>query len=162
MIIAADILCRMALAIAITASLLVWGIRKLHGPRNASFIWSLGIGAVRGPSLVRGSSPLNSVGYPNPDYGSGHMTFAVILANLPQAILSFLYLCYNNLFTSISLVTEWNSYCYNRKGLRVSQATGEQRSTHFLSLPFRLAIPLTIISGLFIGSSPRAFSLPLL
>jgi hypothetical protein len=42
---------------------------------------------------------------------------------------------------------EWNTYASSRKGLRVTKATGEQRSTYFLQLPYKWALPLMIISG---------------
>lgn len=130
----------MFLAVSITTCLLVWGIKTLQGERTVSFIWSLGIGAMRGASLVTGGSL---------EFSRKRLIRAVILANLPQAVLSFLYLFFNNFFTSIFLATEWNNYCRHRKGLRVSRPRAQQRSTHFLSLPFRFAIPLTIISGVF-------------
>jgi hypothetical protein len=43
---------------------------------------------------------------------------------------------------------EWVSYSQKRKGLRVSHAPiGAQRSTYFLSLPYRFGIPLMVLSG---------------
>jgi hypothetical protein len=43
---------------------------------------------------------------------------------------------------------EWVSYSQKRKGLRVSHAPiGAQRSTYFLSLPYRFGLPLMILSG---------------
>jgi hypothetical protein len=43
---------------------------------------------------------------------------------------------------------EWNQYTHYRKGLRVTHPTGKQRGTHFLQLPLRWAVPLTVLSGL--------------
>lgn len=34
-----------------------------------------------------------------------------------------------------------------RKGLRVTAPRGEQRSSYFLQLPYRWAVPLMIVSG---------------
>ncbi|KAF3009606.1 hypothetical protein E8E13_006881 [Curvularia kusanoi] len=43
---------------------------------------------------------------------------------------------------------EWTSYAYKRKGLRVSRSpVGHQRTTYFLTLPYRFALPLVILSG---------------
>jgi hypothetical protein len=70
------------------------------------------------------------------------------LANLPQAFLSFFYFSINRICTSICFAIEWNNYATKRKGLRVTSPQGEQRSTHFLQLPFRFAAPLTICSGI--------------
>jgi hypothetical protein len=49
----------------------------------------------------------------------------------------------------MSLGSEWQSYTKLRKGLRVSNVpTGSQRSTYFLQLPYRFALPLMVASGL--------------
>jgi hypothetical protein len=42
---------------------------------------------------------------------------------------------------------EWNNMARTRKGLRVTRPQGKQRSTHFLQLPYRWAVPLIITSG---------------
>lgn len=55
----------------------------------------------------------------------------------------------NSVWTSMTLAAEWNSYSVDRKGLRVSTyLQGHQRSTYFLSLPYRYALPLIVSSGL--------------
>jgi hypothetical protein len=44
---------------------------------------------------------------------------------------------------------EWSTYAHHRKGLRVSRAAaGSQRSTYFLQLPYRFALPLMALSGI--------------
>jgi len=44
---------------------------------------------------------------------------------------------------------EWSTYAYHKKGLRVSRApAGSQRSTYFLQLPYRFALPLMALSGI--------------
>jgi hypothetical protein len=44
---------------------------------------------------------------------------------------------------------EWSTYARHRKGLRVSRpAIGSQRSTYFLQLPYRFALPLMALSGI--------------
>ncbi|OAL06450.1 hypothetical protein IQ06DRAFT_288380 [Phaeosphaeriaceae sp. SRC1lsM3a] len=73
----------------------------------------------------------------------------VFAANLCQPLLSFLHFSYNGLFTSIAESLEWGSYARARKGLRVSaKPRGKQRASHFLQLPYRFAIPLTLLSAL--------------
>ena len=71
----------------------------------------------------------------------------ILLANCPQMIFSFLYLLYNGIYTIMCLESEWNQMGYRRRGLRVTSPVGKQRSTYFLQLPYRYAIPLMIISG---------------
>lgn len=50
--------------------------------------------------------------------------------------------------TSMWVASEFSSYASTRKALRVSNATGAQRSTHFLQLPYKIAVPLMTMSGL--------------
>jgi hypothetical protein len=72
----------------------------------------------------------------------------VILANTPQVILSALYILYNTLYTSLLSEDEWQRYSYQRRPLRVTAPTGQQRSTYFLSLPYKYSISLMVISSL--------------
>jgi hypothetical protein len=65
-----------------------------------------------------------------------------ILPNIPQLVISCLYLLYNDLFTRFYLAKEWSSYSRYRKHLRVQFPKGAQRGSHFLSLPWRWSIPL--------------------
>lgn len=72
----------------------------------------------------------------------------ILVANLAQPILSFLYFAYNGLFTCMLLGYEWSQYAHHRKGLRVSRGRhGAQRSTYFLQLPYRYSLPLMGLSG---------------
>lgn len=73
----------------------------------------------------------------------------IFVANTPQLVLTFAYFSYNALFTSICLTREWTTYATKRNGLRLSSPTqGDQRSTFFLQLPHRIAIPLMLVAGL--------------
>lgn len=74
----------------------------------------------------------------------------ILVVNTPQVALSILYFLYNALFTGMSLVTEWDRFSnpMDAKSLRVSSAPrGAQRSTYFLQLPYRYALPLVTFSG---------------
>ncbi|KAI7276321.1 hypothetical protein KC345_g6807 [Hortaea werneckii] len=83
-----------------------------------------------------------------PQLGSAGLVLSVLLANLPQAIVSFLYLTYNGLFTCMCLAHEYSQYglAGRKKPLRVTTPHGQQRSTYYLQLPFRYAAPLLIAS----------------
>ncbi|KAH6621842.1 hypothetical protein C7974DRAFT_377502 [Boeremia exigua] len=70
-----------------------------------------------------------------------------LLANLPQVCLSLVYFVINSICTSMCSAREWNEYATIQRGLRVTNPTAAQRSTHFLQLPYRWAIPLTVTSG---------------
>ncbi len=79
--------------------------------------------------------------------GSG-FTPMILLANLPQTIVSFLYLTYNAQFTCMLVAKEWSQFAHKRKTLRVSDPVKGQRSTYWLQLPFTYSIPLLIMSSL--------------
>lgn len=72
----------------------------------------------------------------------------VLLANLPQAIISFLYLTYNGLFTCMLANREWTGYAVKRASLRVTIPSPGQRSTYFLQLPYVWSVPLLLASVL--------------
>ena len=99
----------------------------------------LGIGAVHPSTLISGLS-LASI-------GGSTVIASVLIANIPQPILSFLYLLFNGVFTSMLLADEWSDFAHERKPLRVSDPKLGQRSTYFLQLPYRYAVPLLILSG---------------
>ncbi|KAI8938163.1 hypothetical protein NX059_005828 [Plenodomus lindquistii] len=80
---------------------------------------------------------------------STSLTGGILLANMPQVILSYLYLAFNALYTNMFVAREWSGYAKQRKPLRVTSPLGQQRDTYWLNVPFRWAIPMTITSGIF-------------
>lgn len=70
----------------------------------------------------------------------------IVLTNLPQVLLSFIYFTYNALFTCMLLGEEWAKFAYERKTLRVTCPVGKQRSTFWLQLPYSYGIPLLVMS----------------
>ncbi|KAF7183606.1 hypothetical protein CNMCM7691_003885 [Aspergillus felis] len=72
----------------------------------------------------------------------------ILLANTPQLLISVAYFQYNALLTGMLAASEYNGYAVNRKPLRVSWPTGSQRSTYYLSLPYRYSFPLLTASAL--------------
>lgn len=75
----------------------------------------------------------------------------IVLANLPQLLISLLYLLYNDLVTRIHLAAQWSSYARTRKPLRVLNPRKDQlmaktqRSYYVLSLPLRVSVPLLVL-----------------
>ncbi|KAI1208973.1 uncharacterized protein F4807DRAFT_467948 [Annulohypoxylon truncatum] len=73
----------------------------------------------------------------------------VLLANLPQLIISILYTFYNAMLSTFLVQLEFSRmYLDKRKPLRVSEPVGIQRSSFFISLPLRYGIPLYAIFAL--------------
>lgn len=75
---------------------------------------------------------------------------SVLLANLPQLLISVIYMLYNAMLSTFLVQREF-SLMYKRekhKPLRVSEPVGIQRSSYFISLPLRYGVPLYATSGL--------------
>lgn len=73
----------------------------------------------------------------------------VLLANLPQFVMSIMYIFYNAMMTTFLVQREF-SHMYKekrRKPLRVSEPIGIQRGSYFISLPLRYGIPSYVLSG---------------
>ncbi|KAF1990616.1 hypothetical protein K402DRAFT_460066 [Aulographum hederae CBS 113979] len=104
------------------------------------------------------------------DPSSSGIVPTLLVANIPQLGFSAIYLAYNNLYTKMLLGQEWdrfaspvppsssseqdeqyqgNASANTKKGLRTSESPrGAQRTTRFLSLPTRYALPLLAYSSL--------------
>ena len=78
---------------------------------------------------------------------SSRILKSILIANTPQMIFSFLYLNLNGLLTTMWLAKEWSGFATQRKALRTSKPRGLQRSTHFLQLPYKISLPLMVLSG---------------
>jgi hypothetical protein len=89
-------------------------------------LWDLGFGTVNTNSVV-GVAPRGLIA-------------TTLFANLPQGILSFLYLTYNGLFSCMLGSLEWSRFGRFRKTLRVTAPEGGQRSTYYLQLPYTYAL----------------------
>ena len=98
--------------------------------------WNRGFGKVNHYSLLKDNLQALNI------------TQAVLLANLPQTILSFLYLTYNSLFTCMLTGHEWSLFSHSHRTLRVTSPRPGQRSTYWLQIPYTYAIPLMALSGL--------------
>jgi hypothetical protein len=129
-------------ALGAIGGFLGWTIPYLSTSTSIQGLWSLGFGQVHGEALIAGWA-LESL-----TSETSAITANILIANLPQALLSFLYLTLNGLLTSMFLADEWSHFAKERKSLRVSSPTGLQRKTYFLQLPYRIAIPLLVMSGL--------------
>ncbi|KAJ4286430.1 hypothetical protein N0V90_013129 [Kalmusia sp. IMI 367209] len=81
-------------------------------------------------------------------FGSTSIVPYVLLANLPQAVVSFIYLTYNGMFTCMLANREWSQYSLKRAPLRVTLPSPGQRSTYFLQLPYTFSVPLLLASVL--------------
>ena len=103
--------------------------------RSTDRLWTYGLGSVDSQNLLIGAAPEN-------------LTSVIVLANCPQLIFSFLYLMLSAVFTTMLVAREWSQYSSHRKALRVSVPTGMQRSTFFLSIPYKYGVPLMAVSTL--------------
>ncbi|PUU77998.1 hypothetical protein B9Z19DRAFT_1127492 [Tuber borchii] len=106
-------------------------------------IWSMDLKSMwtRGLGKVNGVSLLSSLKLSN-------ITLTILISNIPQTILSFLYLTYNSLFTGMLLGHEWSLFSHHHRILRVTSPRPGQRSTYWLQIPYTYAVPLMTLSGL--------------
>ena len=122
-------------------------------PLSCVFL-AIALGSLAGRSIPTSSRSLWDTGFGKVDYRaivdmrSIGLLSAVALSNTPQALFSIIYLVYNNLLTCMLMEHEWNDFAHRRKPLRVSSPCGAQRSTFWLQLPYRYALPLVAASGL--------------
>lgn len=122
------------MTLSIASILLRMGLGNTLPPSTSmSYLWNLGFGTVTVESLIYLYLKDNQI------------ILTIIIANSPQLLLSFLYLTYNGLFSCMLLADEWNDYAHSRKPLRVTQPSGNQRSTYRLQLPYRYSIPFRVI-----------------
>ena len=105
------------------------------GYPSLSELWALGFGKVQLDYII--STALEAP------------TLAIILiVNTPQLCLSFVYFFVNGLLTSMLLSVEYGDFATTRKGLRVSNPKGLQRSAYYLQLLYRYAGTLIALSAL--------------
>ena len=119
-------------------SLAINATKSYSTSTDITTLWNLGFGTVTAAALIH-------IGIPGT--GSEGLLLNVLLANLPQVILSFLYMMYNGVFTCMLLSHEWNMFGYRQQPLRVTTPSGKQRSTYWLQLPYQYSLPLLILSG---------------
>lgn len=129
------------LGLAIVVALALFGAGYSQILRHNTPMSALGFGKLNASALV------NGWGIVQMSDSRKQILSAILIANLPQTILSFLYLNLNGLVTSLWGSVEWLSYASTRKPLRVSKPSGDQRMTFFLQLPYHVGIPLMVLSG---------------
>ena len=134
------------MALVVVSFLLHLGLTNISlSSRSIPYLWSLGFGTVTAESIITSAYwPGNQEN----ESAQGALLLNILISNSPQLILSFLYLTYNGLFTSMLLSKEWSGFANHRKNLRITSPKGQQRSTYWLQLPYRYSIPLLAASSL--------------
>ena len=129
-------LCSITLAVAGV----LLGVARYNLSRNGdNGAEAAGFGAITSRTMINTKLPST---------GTSGLLANVLVANSPQLIFSCLYLLYNGLFTSMCLAHEYSNYSIRRKALRVTSPRGDQRSTHWLHLPYAYSVPLLAASAL--------------
>lgn len=72
---------------------------------------------------------------------------AVVIANIPQLILTVCYYCYNGVLTRMVAAAEYSTYGASRQPLRVTWPVkgSKQRSTYWLSIPYQYSVPILVV-----------------
>lgn len=103
------------------------------GIYNLEMLWQLGFGQVNGKAVV--------------SVAPRGLIAKILFANLPQGILSFLYLTYNGLYSCMLGAHEWSLFGIRRRAVRVTTPVGKQRSTYYLQLPYWYAVVSFILTS---------------
>ncbi|KAE8155330.1 hypothetical protein BDV25DRAFT_135078 [Aspergillus avenaceus] len=125
--------------LGVSSGLLAYGLHLLQNAgysTKPSALWNLGWGSLNDKNQA--SLGLNS--------NTQSSVPTMLVANTPQLILTIAYFFYNRVLTNMLLAAEYDSYAQKRKTLRVSWPKAPQRSTFYLTLPYRYSIPFTIAS----------------
>ncbi|KAJ5435736.1 hypothetical protein N7445_006621 [Penicillium cf. griseofulvum] len=71
----------------------------------------------------------------------------VVIANVPQLVITVSYFFYNSVLTSMLATAEYSSYGASSQPLRVTwpMKGSTQQSTYWLSMPYRYGVPLMVI-----------------
>lgn len=127
------------MALILTGVLFSIGKEILHVnglPNDVGSLWRMGFGTTDRNTFIDLPEHITST------------IETILLVNTPQLGLSMIYFAYNHILTAMVLSAEYASYGIRRKPLRVSWPRGEQRSTYYLSLPYKYSIPLMSILAL--------------
>lgn len=123
------------------------GNEGIEGNGIESSPYSLGFGVYNSAAILN-IFPTSDGDLTAEDFSSNSILIAMVMvANLPQVIVSCLYFAYNTVYTSMVSADEWSRFTHTRKALRTTDPKGEQRSTYWLSLPWTYALPLAIASS---------------
>ena len=135
-------LCTWFLILAVAAALFgmcIPSLRTRKMPYRVSDFWHMGFGMLTPYTYIVTRLPRSNL--------SGLIS-NVVLANMPQLILSILYIVYSAMLATFLVQREFDQMNARRKPLRVSEPIGIQRSSYFISMPLRYGIPLYAMSGL--------------
>jgi hypothetical protein len=121
----------------------LWEHRKIGMPIDLASLWAEGLGVFQNYAYFPAFSSEDGNGW----FHARKLHVAILFANAPQLLISGEYILLNKLLTTMSISDEWNKYIHGRQPLRVSQPKGSQRTSYFLSLPFRYAMALITWSG---------------
>jgi len=132
---------RCFIVILVASVLLGTGFESLnrrHITTSIPDLWNMGFGQLQ---------PFEFTAIGLPTHDPTGLIANVLVANLPQLILSIIYIFYNSMLSTFLVQREFSHMFQKRKPLRVSEPVGIQRSSYFISLPLRYGIPLYASSG---------------
>lgn len=136
--------CRCGIILGVASGLLgiakgTLGHRKID--TTISGFWKLGFGQL---------TPVTYLVLGLPQQDPAGLISNVLIANMPQLLVTVIYLFYNSMLSTFLVQREFSLMHKpeKRKPLRVSEPMGIQRSSYFISLPLRYGIPLYATSGL--------------
>jgi hypothetical protein len=128
---------------AATFSEVLQSLDGINMPKDIVSLWNLGLGKAQASLIIGGSLKAAAM------RGQTSAFFvSVFYANMFQVVFTSLYLLYNSLLTCLLVAVEWSKAGHIRTPLRVSQPKGLQRSSFFLSMPYRYGMFMMAASTL--------------
>lgn len=105
----------------------VWGFYHVKNKGvnlTPTALWNLGFGSINQNAMV----------FLNGD-GVTKVITLTIIANIPQVILSIIYMVYMGIITTMFLAADWTTFAFRPQTLMVSSPAGTQRGTWMFGAP---------------------------
>lgn len=118
----------------------IHGLNEHEQLTDLASLWRMGLGHVQDYSIAMTKAW--------EDMGDTSFYMTTLFANGAQFLMSCCWYLGNSLLTAMILSNHWGMFITKHQRLRVSTPEGEQKSSYFLSLPYRYSIPLLLCSTL--------------
>jgi hypothetical protein len=129
----------MALALGLVFIFGAWGfihVKSRGVGLDLASLFRLGFGALNENAMVLYAS------------GEGNGVTMALLANIPQVILSSIYLVYMGIMSSMFLAQDWSKFAFRAQPLMTSKPVGKQRGTWLLGAPLEWGLALYALQTL--------------
>ncbi|KAF1992466.1 hypothetical protein K402DRAFT_6888 [Aulographum hederae CBS 113979] len=114
----------------------IWVQKYYFRSISLSALWDLGFGKPNFYEIIFWNQRTD---------GQMGLFLNILIANIWQVLLSMVYVMQNALLSCLLLADEWAGFAVDRKTLRVTNPRGIQRSSYFVSMPLKYAMPFLAV-----------------